>query len=215
MNYVFSAFIGRWMDVYLDDIIIYSNTLSKNKLHFLCKELKVLGRIIDDDGIRMDPAKVDSVVAWKTPTNQDLLRGFLGSVGYLANDLAGVRVPMGVLTALTGDTVPFRWEFTQQRALKYDPGHAPIFMITDGCATGISGLVSQGTDWKSAKVSAFYSAKLNSAQQNYVQGTHFQWVTDHKGLIHLLNQKNLSGRQTRWMEKIGEFDFEVVYIPGA
>ena len=40
-------------------------------------------------------------------------------------------------------------------------------MVTDGCATGISGLVSQGNDWKTAKIAAFYSAKLNSAQQNY------------------------------------------------
>lgn len=28
-------------------------------------------------------------------------------------------------------------------------------------------MVSQGPDWKTAKIAAFYSAKLNSAQQNY------------------------------------------------
>jgi RNase H-like domain found in reverse transcriptase len=160
---------------------------------------------------------------------------------------------MGVLSALTGDTVPFRWEFTHQRAfdevkaivtdscshcrvpLNYKPGHEQIFMVTDGCATGIAGLVSQGRDWKTAKVAAFYSAKLNSVQQNYpvheiellagietmlrqqdiLQGVHFKWITDHKGLIHFMNQKNLSGRQARWLEKIGKFDFEIVYIPGS
>jgi hypothetical protein len=107
-------------------------------------------------------------------------------------------------------------------------------MVTDGCATGVSGLVSQGNDWKTAKIAAFYSAKLNSAQQNYpvhkiemlagietmlrhsdiLQGARFKWVTDHKGLTYLLNQKNLSGRQARWLEKISSFDFEVVYVPG-
>jgi hypothetical protein len=71
------------MDVYLDDIIIYSETLSKAKLRFIAPELHLLGRIIDDNGIRMDPDKVDNVLNWKTPTNRDLLRGFLGSVGYL------------------------------------------------------------------------------------------------------------------------------------
>ncbi|CAA7260818.1 unnamed protein product [Cyclocybe aegerita] len=105
MNHIFSTFIGRFMDIYLDDIIVYSDTLddhiehvksildvlkdeklylSKNKLHFLEPELKILARIVTDDGIRMDPDKVDSVIKWKTPTNRDLLRGFLGSVGYLA-----------------------------------------------------------------------------------------------------------------------------------
>ena len=159
---------------------------------------------------------------------------------------------MGVLSAITGDTVPFRWGYTEQRAfeevkalvhqarehrrvpLDYSEGASPIWMVTDGCATGISGLVSQGNDWKTARIAAFYSAKLNPAQQNYpvheiemlagietmlrhvdiLQGTKFKWLTDHKGLIYLLNQKNLSGRQARWLEKISSFTFEVVYIAG-
>ena len=33
MNYLFSEFIGRWIDVYLDDIIIYSNTLEEHIKH--------------------------------------------------------------------------------------------------------------------------------------------------------------------------------------
>src|SRR6266699_6983753 len=262
------------MDVYLDDILIYADTLEKHienaitvmdilkheklylakgKLQFLQPVLHLLGHIIDNDGIRMDPDKVDSVQKWKVPTNRDLLRGFLGSVGYLSDDIPGVRVPMGILTALTGDTVPFRWGYTEQRAfidvknlvqasrdqhrvpLTYGEDADPIWMITDGCATGISGVVAQGPEWKTARVAAFYSAKLNPAQQNYavheiemlagvetmlrhrdiLQGVRFKWVTDHKGLTYFLNQKNLSGCQARWLEKIGPFDFEVVYVPGS
>src|SRR6266702_5407384 len=137
MNHIFSPYIGRFMDVYLDDIVIYSDTLkehvehvkiiidilkreqlflSKNKLQFLRPELKVLGRLITDDGIRMDPEKVDSIINWKIPTNWDLLRGFLGSVGYLANDIPNVRIPMGILHSLTGDAIYFRWSYTEQSA---------------------------------------------------------------------------------------------------
>ena len=157
---------------------------------------------------------------------------------------------MGILSAITGDTVPFRWGYTEKRAfdevktlaqqardhrrvpLDYSSIVPPIWMITDGCSTGISGLISQGDDWKTANITAFYSAKLNSAQQNYpvheieflagvetmlrhtniLQG---QWLTDHKGLTYLLNQKNLSGWQARWLEKISSFMFKVVYIPGS
>ena len=99
----------------------------------------------------------------------------------------------------------------------------------------ISGLISQGSDWKMAKIAVFYSEKLNPAQQNYpvheiemlagietmlrysdiLQGVSFKWLTDHKGLTHLLNQKNLSGRQARWLEKISSYTFEVVYIEGS
>ena len=274
MNFLFSSYIGRFMDIYLDDIVIYSDSLeehakhvrlvidvlrreklylSQSKLHFIAPELKLLGRVIDDNGIRMDANKVDSVMSWKVPTNRDLLRGFIGSVGYLADDIPNVHIPMGVLSSITGDTVPFRWGYTEQRAfdkvkslvhaarnhtrvpLNYSKSAPPIWMVTDGCATGISGLVSQGPEWKTARIAAFYSAKLNSAQQNYpvheiemlagietmlrytdiLQGVEFQWLTDHKGLTHLLNQKNLSGRQARWLEKISSFSFKVVYIEGS
>ncbi len=94
MNHIFGPYTGVFMDVYLDDIAIYSDTiedhlkhvklvvdilkkeqlyLSASKLHFLCKEMKVLGRIIDNEGIRMDPHKVDSVLNWKVPTSKELL----------------------------------------------------------------------------------------------------------------------------------------------
>lgn len=273
MNFLFSAYIGVFMDVYLDDIIVYSDSLedhvkhvklildilkrerlylSEKKMHLLCREMKILGRIVDDE-IKMDPSKVDSVVNWKVPTNKDLLRGFIGSVVYLAGDLPRIMIPLAVLNSITGDTVPFRWGETEQhafdeaksivRALKghhrvplcYEKGSPPVNIVTDGCLTGIAGVVSEGDDFKTAKVAAFFSAKLNPAQQNYpvheiemlagvetmlrhrdiLQGTRFRWFTDHKGLIHLLAQKNLSGRQARWLEKISEFDFEVVYVPGV
>lgn len=102
------------MDVYLDDIIVYSDSLedhvrhchlifdilnkerlylSKNKCQFLVSELHILGHIVDDSGIRMDPDKVDSVINWKVPTTRERLRGFLGSVGYLADDVGNVRIP--------------------------------------------------------------------------------------------------------------------------
>ena len=152
---------------------------------------------------------------------------------------------MGILSSITGDTVPFRWGHTEQRVfeevktlvhhvrehrrtpLDYSEGTPTIWMIMDGCATRISGLISQGEDWKKVKIAAFYSAKLNSAQQNYpvheiemlagvetmlrhvdiLQRAKFKWLTDHKGLTYLLNQKNLSGRQARWLEKISAFTF--------
>ena len=31
--------------------------------------------------------------------------------------------------------------------------------------------------------------------KDILQGIHFRWITDHKGLIHLLNQRDLSGCQ--------------------
>ncbi|KAL7284496.1 hypothetical protein ACG7TL_001787 [Trametes sanguinea] len=206
MNHIFGEYIGVFMDVYLDDIIIYSDTLedhrkhcklvidrlrseelylSATKLRFLCASMKILGRIVDDEGIRMDPEKVDNVLNWKTPTSKELLRGFLGAVGYLADDIASIRIPMGVLTTLTGSDVGFRWDYTEQRAfdeikrlvhahcshhrkpLDYSPTAPRIWLVTDGSVAGIAGVVTQGSDWRAGHVAAFYSAKLSPAQSNY------------------------------------------------
>ena len=114
------------MDIYLDDIFIYSISLeehvkhvkliidvlkqeklylSKKKLQFLTPELRILGQVVNDNGIHMDSDKVNRVKNWKTPTNCDLLCGFIGSVGYLVDNIPGVQIPMGILSALTRDMV--------------------------------------------------------------------------------------------------------------
>ena len=44
---------------------------------------------------------------------------------------------------------------------------------------------------------------------------HFTVVTDHDGLTKLMTQKNLNGRQQRWLTHISKFDYEIEYPPGA
>jgi len=116
MNYIFSLYISQFMEVYLDDIVIYSETLeehiehvklvldmlhrekldlSPKKLYFLCKEMKVLGRVIDDEDIHMDPDKVDALIHWKMPTNCNLLHGFLVLLVILQTILTAFRYLWG------------------------------------------------------------------------------------------------------------------------
>jgi hypothetical protein len=126
MNHIFSPYIGVFLDVYLDDIIVYSKSLeehvkhckivfdilerevlylSKYKMQVLVPELKVLGHLIDDSGIRIDLVKVDSILNWKTPTSKDRLLSFLGAVSYLTEDISEICIPMGMLHAIVGSTV--------------------------------------------------------------------------------------------------------------
>ena len=70
------------MNIYLNDLVIYSDTienhirhfktvidilckekfyLSKHKIQLFQKELKILGHIVDNQGIRMNPHKVESI----------------------------------------------------------------------------------------------------------------------------------------------------------
>ena len=273
MNHIFAPYIGVFMDVYLDDIVIYSDTiedhmkhvrlvfdvlrrekffLGADKMNFFASRLKILGHIIDEKGIAMDPHKVDSVVNWKVPTNKSLLSSFLGAVGFLAPDCEGIRIPMGILAPLTSTSKPWAWNETHQRAfeqvkeivhkfrnnrrvaLDYSEGASIINLVTDASLTGASGYISQGEDLETAKVVTFWSGKFNSAQQNYpvheqellaiveslkrfrplLYGASFRICTDHKALEFLMGQKNLSPRQSRWLDVLNEFKFTVHYIPG-
>ncbi|KAJ3013108.1 hypothetical protein NUW54_g1685 [Trametes sanguinea] len=206
MNHIFAPYIGVFMDVYLDDIVIYSDTikdhvkhvrtvldvlrrekfyLGADKMKFFARRLKILGHVIDERGIAMDPHKVDAVTNWKTPTNKSLLSSFLGAVGFLAPDCEGIRIPMGVLAPLTSSTRVWKWSATHQRAfeevkakvhlwrnnrrvsLDYSAGAPCINLVTDASLTGASGYISQGDDLPTSKVVTFWSGKFNSAQQHY------------------------------------------------
>jgi hypothetical protein len=99
------------MDVYLDDIIIYSDMLEDHikhictvlrilkeeklflnlkKMQFITSELEVLGHCITDEGIKMDPHKVNSIKKWPTPNCKELLASFVGAVGYLVDGVHGI-----------------------------------------------------------------------------------------------------------------------------
>ena len=125
------------MDVYLDDIIIYSDTveehlehihkvfeilhheklfLSTEKMQFFTSRLKILGHIINEQGIMMDPHKVTTILNWKMPTNKDLLANFIRAVRFLANNCKGIWIPMGVLMQLSSGSKAWRWGYTEQHA---------------------------------------------------------------------------------------------------
>ena len=44
-------------------------------------EVKFLGHVVSQDGISVDPAKVEAVVAWERPKNVYEVRSFLGLAG--------------------------------------------------------------------------------------------------------------------------------------
>jgi hypothetical protein len=48
----------------------------------------------------------------------------------------------------------------------------------------------------------------------YLEGRKFLVTSDHQSLVHLQTQKNLSGRQARWLDQLQSYDFELVYKKG-
>ena len=52
--------------------------------------------------------------------------------------------------------------------------------------------------------------------RHYLSGTStpVRVRTDHKSLIHFQTQPMLSGRQTRWLETLADYDYTIEYVKG-
>ncbi|CAC5402838.1 unnamed protein product [Mytilus coruscus] len=53
-----------------------------SKCHFFKKEVRYLGHVISQDGIKTNPDKTKSIQDWKVPTNEKELRSYLGLRSY-------------------------------------------------------------------------------------------------------------------------------------
>ena len=50
--------------------------------------------------------------------------------------------------------------------------------------------------------------------RHYLYGAQFQVFRDHKSLKYLFDQKELNMRQSRWMEYLKDYEFELLYHLG-
>lgn len=108
--------------VFLDDIIIFSDTLEEHEKRLLrvltrlkecglklspekCKffqtSVRYLGHVVSEKGVATDPEKISSLKSWPVPRNLKELRSFLGFAGYyrrFIRDFATIVKPLNVLT---------------------------------------------------------------------------------------------------------------------
>jgi hypothetical protein len=73
----------------------------KAKSSFAHKEIKYLGHIVDKQGIRPYPKKVEAVQTWPIPKNVHDVRSFLGLVNYFRKFIehySEIAVPLTNLT---------------------------------------------------------------------------------------------------------------------
>jgi hypothetical protein len=134
--------IGKICHVYLDDIIIWPQSVEEHEwncatvLEALCKasiycnlaksnlfatELSFLGHIVSGAGIKPDPRKTDRIATWPQPSTATNVRGFLGLTRYIATFLPALAEYTSVLTPLTNkecDKVFPLWTADHQAAFE-------------------------------------------------------------------------------------------------
>ena len=71
-----------------------------SKCQLWLNNVEFLGHVICKDGIAVDPAKVEEVLEWKSPTNVKEIRSFLGMARYYRRFIEGFSRIAGPMTKL-------------------------------------------------------------------------------------------------------------------
>ena len=93
-----------------------------------------LGHIISEEGISVDPEKIEAIMNWPTPRNVTDVKYFMGLAGYYRRFIEGFSKVAHAITSLQKKGMKFEWtprceESFQQ--LKNFLTSAPVVKIAD------------------------------------------------------------------------------------
>ncbi|KAJ9556102.1 hypothetical protein OSB04_010716 [Centaurea solstitialis] len=213
MNRVCRPYLDKFVIVFIDDILIYSQSKEDHEQHlrlilellkaeklyakfskceFWIREVHFLGHVVNKEGIHVDPAKIKAIKKWEAPKTPTAIRQFLGLAGYYRQFIANFSKIAQPLTTLTQK----RQE--NEKVIAYASRQLKVHeknYTTHDLELG-------------AVVFAF------KIWRHYLYGTKCTIYTDHKSLQHILDQKMLNMRQRRWVELLSDYDCEIKYHPG-
>ncbi|KAE8674455.1 cytochrome P450 78A7-like [Hibiscus syriacus] len=207
MNKVLQPFLDHFVVVYLDDIVVYSNTLEEHIEHlrrvfqvlrenelyvkeencsFAQKEVPFLGHVVGGGKLQMDKDKIRAIDEWNPPTKVTKLRVFLGLTNYYRRFVKGYSKIATLLTELLKKDKVWEWSTKCQGAfekIKEAMVSEPVLVLPD------------------------YT-------KPFVVFTDASDVAIGGVLIYFFTQKKLSPKQARWQEFLAEFYFSLEYKPG-
>ena len=92
--------------------------LNFDKFQFCVSEVKYLGTIISQEGMKPDPAKVRAIKEMPTPNDKTAVRHLLGMINYLAPHIQNMASICTPLRDLIKTDVHFQWDAPAQKALE-------------------------------------------------------------------------------------------------
>ena len=152
--------------------------ITKSKFHVF--EVAYLGLIVTTRGIRMDLAKVDTIIHWPTLKNLKDIQSFLGFANFYRRFIYGFSRLAAPLTVLIRKDVKFVWDekcehafqslkkaFTSQPILlHFDPDRKTV-VETDASDYVSGGILSQYDNDGVLHPVAYFSKKHSPAECNY------------------------------------------------
>ena len=187
--------------VYIDDILIASETLeehlkdlrtvfaileenglvvNRKKCELGKSRLEFLGHLVDENGIRPSPEKVDAILATKEPTTIKQLQRFHGMVNYYRRFIHQAAHHLCALfDALQGKPKKLDWSDSLQKSfdaiklalataamLHHPDPSLPLALTTDASDVAMGGVVEQRGP-KGWEPLAFFSKKFEKTQKEW------------------------------------------------
>jgi hypothetical protein len=155
MNIVFMDYLDKFVVVFIDDILIYSQNEQEHEEHlrkvlqrlrdcqlyaklskfeFWISEVLFLGHITNRDGLAVDPKKVAAILDSKSPKDIRGIKSFIGMVGYYRRFIEGFSKIARPITALLAKKVEFMWTPACQESfemLKQKLTTTPVLVLPD------------------------------------------------------------------------------------
>jgi uncharacterized protein YggL (DUF469 family) len=137
MNHVLRPFIGKFVVVYFDDILIYNKSIDEHVEHIKCvlailmkeclfanlakctfctDKVVFLGFVVSAQGMEVDEEKINVVREWLSPQNVSQVRSFLQLASFyhrFDKDFSTIAAP---INELTEKDVQFHWGAAQEKA---------------------------------------------------------------------------------------------------
>ena len=196
MNRVFRPYVDQFVVVFIDDILVYSKdqenhdahlqvvleTLRKEQLYaklskceFWLNEVSFLGHLVSEEGIRVDPRKIEVIIGWKPPRNVKKVRSFLGLAGYYKRFVKWSSMTAAPMRRLLKKNVKFEWSekfqvsfdklkaFLTEAPVLTQPTYGKKYVIfSDSSLNGLGCVLLQ-----EGKVVTYASRQLNPHENNY------------------------------------------------
>ncbi|XP_021759482.1 uncharacterized protein LOC110724372 [Chenopodium quinoa] len=146
MNEMLRPFLGKFVVVYLDDILIYSKneeehlkhlekifkTLREQQLygklekcHFVLTYIVFLGYIVSGEGIKVYPSKVEAISSWPIPKTVTEVRSFHGITSFYRRFIEHFSTFMAPITECTKKG-SFPWTPQAQKAFEFIHGQKKL-----------------------------------------------------------------------------------------
>ncbi|XP_031286963.1 uncharacterized protein LOC116145647 [Pistacia vera] len=241
MNQVLKPFIGKFVVVYFDDILIYSQA-DEEPIQHLCEVLTVLQKNKLADGIQVDEEKIRAIREWPTPKTVKDIRSFHGLATFYKRFIRNFNSIATLITECLKKG-KFQWSKESETSfvvLKDKLCIAPILALpnfealfevecdTSGVEIGV--VLSQNE-----RLVAYFSEKLSDTRRkwatydkefysivcalktwkHYLVGCEFVLYSDHEALKYLNSQKRISrDMQARWTQFLQKFPFKLRHQAG-